>query len=381
MKSRERALAALNHQEPDRVPFDLGSCTGTNIAVKAYRALRDYLRLPEREVRLRSRTGQLALADEDLLEALAVDARGVVPQPPSNYQVVLEEDDDYWKLRDEWGIGWRMPKVGGFYFDMYDHPLAHQYNVDLDAYNWPKGSDPARIAGLRQQAIAYREAGYLVCFGGTIGNGFLHTGTHLEGFVDFFTDLALGTPRAEGILDRVLEIKLDFWGQVLDNLGDVVDVVCEQDDLGSQRGPFISPDMYRKYIKPRQQILFDFIKKKAPVKLYFHSCGSVYQFIPDLIEVGVDILNPIQVSAAEMCTRRLKKEFGRDLVFWGGGVDTQEILPYGTPQQVKDEVKRRLDDLAPGGGFVFATVHNIQADVPPENVMAMWEALQEYGVY
>ena len=154
------------------------------------------------------------------------------------------------------------------------------------------------------------------------------------------------------------------------------------DDLGTQGGPLISPDMYRRLIKPRQQELFSFIKKKAPhAKIFFHSCGSVYHFIGDLIEAGVDILNPVQVAAADMDSKRLKKEFGNDVVFWGGGVDTQRVLPYGTPQEVRDEVKRRLDDLAPSGGFVFATVHNIQGDVPPENIVAMWETLQEYGSY
>jgi len=140
--------------------------------------------------------------------------------------------------------------------------------------------------------------------------------------------------------------------------------------------------MYRKYIKPGHKKIFSFIKGKAPhIHIHFHSCGSVYDFIPDLIDAGIDSLNPVQVSAAKMDTKRLKKEFGDVLTFWGGGVDTQRILPRGTPNEVKDEVKRRIDDLAPGGGFVFNTVHNIQADVPPENIMAMWEALQEYGIY
>ena len=166
-----------------------------------------------------------------------------------------------------------MPKVGGFYLTCSDHPLAHQYNVDLDAYNWPKGSDPARIAGLRQQAIAYR--GWLSSLFWRYHRQWILAYRDPFGGLRrlFFTDLALRTPRTEGILDRVPKSNSIFGGQVLDNLGDVVDVVCEQDDLGSQRGPFISPDISE--IPPRHRILFLISSEKAPVKLYFHSFGSV----------------------------------------------------------------------------------------------------------
>ncbi|MBC8386671.1 MAG: hypothetical protein H8E13_01280, partial [Actinobacteria bacterium] len=149
-----------------------------------------------------------------------------------------------------------------------------------------------------------------------------------------------------------------------------------------QNNLLISPSTYRKYIKPRQKKLNSLIKeKKSDIFIFYHSCGSIYEIIPDLIEVGVDALNPVQVSAANMDTKRLKKEFGKDITFWGGGIDTQRVLPFGTPHDVKEEVRKRIDDLAPGGGFVFATVHNIQAEVPPQNIMAMWDALQEYGKY
>jgi uroporphyrinogen decarboxylase len=183
-------------------------------------------------------------------------------------------------------------------------------------------------------------------------------------------------------MDRVLELKINYFDTLLTEIGDQVHIVRELDDLGSQQGLLISPEMYREFIKPRQKKLFDFIKRKAPgVKILFHSCGSVYEIIPDLIEVGADILNPVQVTAASMDSLKLKKEFGSEITFWGGGVDTQEILPRGTAQQVRDEVKRRIDDLAPGGGFVFATVHNIQEDVPIENIIALLETLREYGIY
>jgi uroporphyrinogen decarboxylase len=183
------------------------------------------------------------------------------------------------------------------------------------------------------------------------------------------------------IFDKVLELKLAYWEKALAICGDNVDVVCEADDLAGQNGLIISPKTYRDLLKPRHAELFRFIKKQADVKVWLHSCGAIRKLIPDFIEIGVDILNPVQVNATGMDTHELKSEFGKDLVFWGGGVDTQFVLPRGTPNQVREEVKRRLDDLMVGGGFVFGTVHNIQADVPAENVLAMWETLQEFGVY
>lgn len=173
-----------------------------------------------------------------------------------------------------------------------------------------------------------------------------------------------------------------YWEKALSIVGDLVDVVQEGDDYGGQNGLLISPQIWRQVFKPRLKQLFSHIKRHAPhVFVFFHSCGSIYEIIPDLIEVGVDILNPVQVAAANMDTKRLKREFGKDLTFWGGGVDKQKVLPRETPEQVREEVKRRIEDLAVGGGFVFTTVHNIQADVPPENILAMWEALQEFGRY
>jgi uroporphyrinogen decarboxylase len=181
----------------------------------------------------------------------------------------------------------------------------------------------------------------------------------------------------------VCEIKMKYWAKALETVGENVMIVSEADDLCGQETTLVSPKMYRELIKPRHTRLFSFIKKtaKTDVKIFYHCCGAVSSLIPDLIESGIDILNPVQVSAAGMDTRELKRLYGNDLVFYGGGVDTQRVLPTGTPAEVRDEVRRRIDDLAPGGGFVFNTVHNIQADVPPENIMAMWEALREFGVY
>jgi uroporphyrinogen decarboxylase len=179
----------------------------------------------------------------------------------------------------------------------------------------------------------------------------------------------------------LVEFKSAFWERALAEVGDLVDIVVEADDLGGQNAPLLSPRTYRSLIQPRHKRLFRFIKEQAPVKLFYHTCGAVKGLIPDLVEAGIDILNPVQISAKGMGLCELKQEFGRDLVFWGGGVDTQGVLGTATPKQVKMHVKRNIEALAPGGGFVFAAVHDIQPNVPPENILAMWEAWQAYGVY
>jgi uroporphyrinogen decarboxylase len=176
---------------------------------------------------------------------------------------------------------------------------------------------------------------------------------------------------------------MKYWARALELVGKNVMIVSEADDLASQNQTLVAPETYRKLIKPRHARLFSFIKQQAkvPVKIFYHSCGAVASIIPDLIDAGIDILNPVQVSATGMDTRQLKRRFGKDLTFYGGGVDTQQVLPRGAPAQVREEVRRRIEDLAPGGGFIFNTVHNIQADVPPENIIAMWEAMREFGRY
>jgi uroporphyrinogen decarboxylase len=187
---------------------------------------------------------------------------------------------------------------------------------------------------------------------------------------------------AAALCDEILRLKIAYWERALAEVGDLVDIVQEGDDYGGQDDLLLRPESWRELFKPRLRQLLATIRAGAPhAKLFFHSCGSILSIIPDLIEVGVDILNPVQVAAAGMDSAALKAEFGDELVFWGGGVDTQHVLPTGTPQQVADEVRRRVEDLAPGGGFVFNTVHNIQADVPPENLLAMRQALEEHGAY
>jgi len=382
--SRKRVETALDHREPDRVPYDLGGSILTGINQKAYRRLRQYLGLPEVEIEIEDMHQQLARVHEDVKQRLSVDVYGLNPGAPRGFVRPHWTEDGYRKIRDEWGIEWWMPEDGGFYYDMRVHPLANIADVgDLAGVRWPDPLDPGRYEGMAQRAdelLNKKQVAYIL---GRNAPGVFEIAMWVRGFDNYYADM-LGNPRlAEALLDIVCEIKMKYWAKALETVGDNVMMVSEADDLCGQYGPLTSPDLYRKMIKPRHTRLFAFIKKsaKAPVKIFYHCCGAVASLIPDLIESGIDILNPVQVSAAGMDTRELKRLYGKDLVFYGGGVDTQRVLPYGTPQEVRDEVRRRIEDLAPGGGFIFNTVHNIQADVPPENIMAIWEALQEYGVY
>ena len=382
MDSRERILIALDHRVPDRVPCDLGGTIVTGIHVEAYRNLREYLGMPEQKIVVIDPVQGLARVDDDLRKRLGVDTMPVSPADPRTTRLRTSEDAEFTYIDDDYGLRWRKPKDGGFYHDLCVHPLAGDISrADVDRHALPDPADEGRYAGLREACLEAgdedRKATVMWGFGG----GAFETAGWLRGLEQFYMDLALDPDLACAIMDRLLEIKLGFLERALALIGDVLDVVGEGDDLGGQHGPLISPDMYRRLVKPRHRQLFQFIHDHSRAKVMLHCCGSIRPLIPDLIEIGVDILNPVQVSAADMDSADLKREFGRELTFWGGGVETQHVLPFGTPQQVRDDVRRRLDDLMPGGGYVFNPVHNIQAGVPAANIMAMWEAYREYGTY
>jgi len=382
MNSRERVLTALDHREPDRIPLDIGGAN-TSIHVNAYRALREYLGLPEIEIQLLHQAGQVAKLDEDFLELLKVDTRFVaVVKPESQGKATLRDEGDYEAFTDSWGVGWRKPKVHGLYFDMYQHPLSGQEVAEkLQTYTWPSASSPAVYQGQLEMARHIRSQDKVAILGGFSAGPF-EKYSWLRGFVDAFTDFAADHGLVNTLMDKIVELKVEYWERALAESGQYIDVVFEGDDVAGQDRLLISPSVYRELLKPRHKEIFQAIKKAAPhVKIHFHSCGAIRPLIPDLIEIGVDILNPVQISSKGMDPFELKKEFGKDLSFWGGGVDTQNVFSKGTPEQVREDVKRNIEALAPGGGFVFNTVHNTQADVPPENFMAMWETLQEYGAY
>ena len=369
----------LDHREPDRLVVDLGSTATTTITRGAYVRLRKHLGLIEKQPDLLSFSAQTVRPHDDFLEHVQIDTRGVVPNPSSQCDFLLTRQDGYEVFFDEYGIGFRRPLEGGLYYDLFSHPLKDK-SAD-EALNWtlPKGDDASRFRGLRERCLSLRESGYPTILSYSIGRGILHEGTALFGYEDYFCRLYLEPTLIRRMNERFLQCRIDFYRSLLDEAGDLIDVILEADDLGTQRGPLISPELYRTTIKPFQAELFSEIKKRAPhTRILYHTCGSVVDFIPDLIEIGVDILNPVQVSAHGMDAEALKRTFGNDICFWGGGIDTQRVLPYGSTEEIKEEVRRYLDVWLPGGGYVFSAVHNIQDDVPPENIAALFEAIDEF---
>jgi uroporphyrinogen decarboxylase len=383
MNSRQRCLAALNHQEGDRVPFDVGGTVNTTIHVKAYTALRDVLCLPRKDIQTLHQAAQVARLDEDFLEKMKVDTRFVDRDMPiTRGGSQLRDEGDYVAFSDSWGVGWRMPKQGGLYFDMYFHPLdVDNVQERLQTYTWPDANSPVLYQGMLEHAQQARQQDKLVLLGG-FSAGLVEKHSWLRGYLRAYIDYVSEPQLLETILDKLMELKITYWQNALRKVGEFVDVAVEGDDFAGQERLLISPKTFRQVIKPRHQQVFAAIKKAAPhIKIYFHSCGAIRPVIPDLIEIGVDALNPVQISATGMEPYGLKKDFGKDIVFWGGGVDTQKVFGSGTVQDVRDDVRRNIDALAPGGGFIFTPVHNTQSNVPPENFMAMWETLQEFGVY
>jgi uroporphyrinogen decarboxylase len=382
MNSRQRVQLALNHTEPDRVPFDLGGTVLTSIHHKSYRALRKHLDMPAVEPRMMDIFQQIVVVDDDLRQRLKVDVNNVAPRSSAAFRIETKEAPGYTYFYDEWGIGWRMPADGGWYYDMFDHPLKDAQTIaEIEDYPWPNPVDPARFIGLRDRAQHAAQVEQRAVVLGGLCSGIMEMAAWTRGFANYFSDFANNEKLLVALMRKVMELKMAYWEIALREAGDDVDVVCEADDFAGQFRMLISPAMYRRIVKPLHKELFDFIHTRTKARLFFHSCGAIRPVIGDLIEIGVDILNPVQVSAAGMDSAELKREFGRDITFWGGGVDTQGVLGSGTPGEVRADTRKRIEHLAPGGGFVFAAVHNIQGNVPPENIKAMWETLQEYGVY
>ncbi|MHB1417629.1 MAG: uroporphyrinogen decarboxylase family protein [Chloroflexota bacterium] len=383
MRSRDRVLAALNHEEPDRVPIDLGSTGVTSITKRAYVGLRRELGLPAEDVEVIDLVQQLPSVGEDVLAALGVDTRALRVNPPGGRGPEILDEGDYLAFYDEFGAKLRMPKQDGYYFDWTDSPLAEPRPEALAALPWPDPDDPSRYAGLRERARAlYEETDYALVGVMPLGGDLMLRLRQVRGFAEGLMDLLVNEDFAEVFLDKVTDLALRSWSHFLAEVGEYIQVAVMAEDLGTQTGPLVSPSLYRRLIKPRQAHIVQLIKQKSRAKVFLHSCGAVYDFLPDLVEVGFDILNPVQLAAAGMGdTARLKREFGRHLVFWGGACDIQRVLPFGSAEQVREETCRRVRDLAPGGGFVLAASHNIQADVPSANVVAMFAAGRDCGRY
>jgi uroporphyrinogen decarboxylase len=366
MTSRQRVLAALNHREPDRVPLDIGGSLATGINVGAYRALKEFLGLDTPTV-LMSRRSQTAVVEDTVRERMGIDTSGILARGPSSAESLLP-DGGYC---DEWGVVRHKPESGHYY--VTQPPFAgHPTLSDLAAFPWPEPDDPGYVQGLREEHQALLDTDYAIML--SLPVGFVHQAQFMRGYAEYLLDLLVAPRFAEELMDRILEIHLAVTGRMLETVGGDVDVVLYADDLGCQDQPMLSPDLYRRFIKPRQRRLVDFVKARTAGRMMYHTCGAIYPLIGDFVDIGIDVLNPVQTTAAGMEPARLKAEFGRDLVFWGG-VDLQRLLPCGTPAEVIAAVDELVACLGRDGGFVVSAANIIQPDVPPQNLWAMARAV------
>ncbi|MBN1284909.1 MAG: hypothetical protein JXB47_05905 [Anaerolineae bacterium] len=373
MTPRERVRAALRRENPDRAPLDIGGTTVTSMDVVVYEALKQRWGI-ESETVYMSQRAYLVLPCEEVLQRLHVDTRGVVMGAPDGRPDRRNADGS---ITDEWGVVWRRA-ADGHHYNPVGAPLAEAAREDLAKFDWPVPADPGRTRGLVARAKRlHEETDYAVTFSCTVGVGHLYQ--YLRGYEQFLVDIMSDEVFAEDMFDRILEVWMGIAAYALDAIGPYVDVVMFADDVAFQDRPIMRPEVYRRIIKPRHKQMVDLIRAKSGAAVLYHSCGAVFDLIPDFIDIGIDALNPVQVTAAGMGdTRRLKREYGGDLCFWGA-IDTQDVLPHGTPDDVRAEVCRRLFDLGvAGGGYVAAAVHDIQADVSPENVIAMAEEVYRY---
>jgi len=382
LTSRQRVLAALDHRAPDRVPIDLGG-NQTGIHRVAYQRLIDLLGYDE-EVNIMDLVQQLAMPSEKVLERLHVDTRWVFAGAPDSFKggvVGNERGGRMWQdFTDEFGVTWSMPEDSPLFFDISYLPLADKTLDQIKAYPFPKGGEPSRFAGMRERALKIRnETPYAVVSG--ISGVVYEICWYMRGLENLLIDMMEQPEVLETIIDRTLEFWLDYFKVFLDEMSDVVDVIAIGDDLAAQHGPLFPPRIYRSIVKPRHKRLVSYIKSRTRAKVWYHSCGALTEYIPDLIDNGVDIINPVQISAAGMEPGGLKERFGNSVNFWGGGIDAQHVLPTAKPEVVREEVRKNLAAFMPGGGYVFNNVHNIQADVPPENILALFDSAWEFGKY
>ncbi|MEI6515709.1 MAG: uroporphyrinogen decarboxylase family protein [bacterium] len=382
MTSRERVLKALNHQQPDRIPIDLGGFQ-TGIHRLAYIDLINYLGIKD-EIRILDPVQQLVKPSEELLKRFHVDTRYIVAHGPDSFKGGIlrnMRDGHLWHdLKDEFGIVWSMPDDRQHFMDITHHPLAEASVEDVKAYPFPKGDDPSRFTGLREQALKLRsETPYALSTG--IGGVVYEICWYMRGLEQWFCDTIQNPEFCEALIDRTLDFWMGYYKCFMAEVGDLVDVVMVGDDLAGQSGPLFSGDFYRAVVKPRQKKLVQYIRSQTKAKIWYHTCGACTSLLPELKDNGVDIVNPVQISATGMEPNGLKKNFGDKLVFWGGACDSQHILPFATPEQVREDVRKNITAFKPGGGYVFNNVHNIQAGVPPQNIVALYDAAYEFGFY
>lgn len=404
MNSRERILSSLNHKQPDKLPIDLGSSTVTGISAIAYNNLKKHLNI-ETPTRVFDVVQQLANVDMKIIDLFEVDALDINRLSTENddwYEVNLADgskaeyprwfrpikaDNGSWNTFDESGALISKMPLGATFFDQMLFPYEDGYPENfndlknaLKKISWISHSHASNInaSELREKLISLKESSNkaLVMSGGV---KLLELGFFIRRMDNFLMDLMVDQEKLSEMLDILIEMHLTGLEKKCHSVGDLVEVIRFGDDLGMTSGAFMDIGTFRKIFKPRYKILCDYVKKHSNMKIFLHSCGSIKQYIPDLIEVGFDILNPVQTNCYDMDPITLKKEFGKDITFWGGGVDTASILNKATPEDVRKDVLNRCEIFSKDGGFIFAAIHNILAEVPPQNIIAAYNAVKEFN--
>jgi len=368
--SRKRVIKAINHKEPDEVPIDLGATANSSIVKEGYHKLCEHLDLPAGDPKFLNRMMRSVEINDRILDYFSVDVRGVFPETTAEIEWL--ENDVY---RDNWGLEWEKKK---YYYELRKSPLAGDISrAEIENYDWPDPAD-IEIEDLNEKIDNLREE-YDSALIMSLPSCFIHTSQYLRGFEEWYLDCAADPGRLSYLFDRILEINMEISRKILQQAGDRVDIIKFADDLGSQRSLQISPEFFRSYIKPRFKRYVDQIYQFVDdPKVFIHSCGSIEAILTDFIEIGINIINPVQITAADMDPEKLKNKYGDQLSFWGA-VDTQNVLRNATPDGVRKEVERVVKILGEGGGFVLGAVHNIQPDVAPENIEAMFLHAKEYS--
>ncbi|MCL5070016.1 MAG: hypothetical protein M1308_03850 [Actinobacteria bacterium] len=369
MKSRERVKASLNFEKIDRLPMDLGGGVST-LTYGAYLRLAEYIGLKKQKGEI-GEFKVMETIDEEILNMLKIDFRHLFLKSPKGWQPKIFKDGTF---ADEWGIKFR--DIGD-YIEMIYHPLKDATINDLETFNWPDFSDSSRTEGLRDKAKWLYENTDFALATGSVGGRIFEQAQWLRGMQTFFEDLLINQDFAEALMDKLLQLQKQFFDLYLDAVGDYIEVICMGDDLATQNSLLLSPQTFRKMIKPKLSELYSHVKKKTKAKIMHHSCGSVFPLIDDLIEIGVDILNPVQPLAKDMNIENLKKKYGKNICFWGG-IDEQKLLPFGNLQDITEEVGRLIKIFGRDGGYILAPAHNIQSDVKPENIIRLYEIAADY---
>jgi len=409
MTSRERVLAALQHKEADKIPVDCGAERSTTIQAIAYNNLKKHLGINEGETKINDTVQQCIIPEQWFLDMFQIDVVDLArtfsdnsddwidwtlpdgSQAKIQVWIRMERRHDMTVIVNEKGEEICKMPDSAYYFDQSIWPLMGVHKDDFEDLSlsiekvmwayitdpmWSKANEPNFYSMLRENAKKLNEEtdyAIIMPFGGSI----FEFGQYLYRTDELLINLITHKHEIREMVKKLTEIYMEKLPKVLDAVSPYAQIIRMGDDLGVQSGPMISPELYREIYFPYHKEMFQMVKEKTNMYIYFHTCGAISEFIPDLIEAGVDIINPVQITAAGMEPEKLKREFGKDLVFWGGGCDTQHVLPCGSPEEVKREVRKNSEIFMKGGGFVFNQVHNILADVPPENIIAMFEAANE----